>query len=47
MGAPLEDAPKLHRWSNLIQRQFDPPSLMNEREAIEEACAEFYEWAGP
>ena len=46
MGAPLEDAPKLHRWSNLIQRQFDPPSLMNEREAIEEACAEFYEWAG-
>jgi cytochrome P450 len=46
MGAPLADAPKLHRWSNLIQRQFDPPSLMNEREAIEAACAEFYEWAG-
>jgi cytochrome P450 len=46
MGAPLEDAPKLHEWSNLIQRQFDPPSLMNEREAIEHACAEFYEWAG-
>jgi cytochrome P450 len=45
MGAPLEDAPKLHRWSNLIQRQFDPPSLMNEREEIERACAEFYEWA--
>ena len=46
MGAPLEDAPRLHRWSNLIQRQFDPPSLMNEREEIERACAEFYEWAG-
>jgi cytochrome P450 len=46
MGAPLEDAPKLYEWSNLIQRQFDPPSLMNEREAIERACAEFYEWAG-
>jgi cytochrome P450 len=46
MGAPLEDAPKLHRWSNLIQRQFDGPSLLHEREAIEEACAEFYEWAG-
>lgn len=45
MGAPLEDAPKLHEWSNLIQRQFDPPSLMNERDAIERACAEFYEWA--
>jgi cytochrome P450 len=46
MGAPLEDAPKLHEWSNLIQRQFDPHSLMNERESIERACAEFYEWAG-
>jgi cytochrome P450 len=46
MGAPLDDAPKLHRWSNLIQRQFDPPSLMNERAEIEQACAEFYEWSG-
>jgi cytochrome P450 len=45
MGAPLEDAPKLHEWSNLIQRQFDPASLMNERELIERACEEFYEWA--
>ncbi len=46
MGAPLDDAPKLHEWSNLIQRQFDPHSLMNEIDAIERACAEFYEWAG-
>jgi cytochrome P450 len=46
MGAPLEDAPKLYEWSNLIQRQFDGPSLMNELEEIERACAEFYEWAG-
>jgi cytochrome P450 len=46
MGAPLEDAPKLHRWSNLIQRQFDPASLMGERDLIERACEEFYEWAG-
>jgi cytochrome P450 len=45
MGAPLEDAPKLHEWSNVIQRQFDPASLMNERELIERACEEFYEWA--
>jgi cytochrome P450 len=45
MGAPLEDAPKLHEWSNVIQRQFDPASLMNERERIERACEEFYEWA--
>ena len=46
MGAPLEDAPRLHEWSNMIQRQFDPASLMNERELIERACEEFYEWAG-
>ena len=29
LGAPREDAPRLHYWSNLIQRQFDPASLMN------------------
>ena len=29
LGAPREDASKLHYWSNLIQRQFDPASLMN------------------
>src|SRR5919106_1086985 len=46
MGAPLEDAPRLYEWSNLIQRQFDGPSLTRERDAIERACAEFYEWAG-
>jgi cytochrome P450 len=46
MGAPLEDAPKLYEWSNLIQRQFDPHSLTNELDAIEQACEEFYEWAG-
>ena len=23
MGAPLSDAPRLHHWSNMIQRQFD------------------------
>jgi cytochrome P450 len=46
MGAPLEDAPRLYEWSNLIQRQFDGPSLMTELEPIERACAEFYEWAG-
>jgi cytochrome P450 len=45
MGAPLEDAPKLYEWSNLIQRQFDPNSLMNEVDVLERACEEFYEWA--
>jgi cytochrome P450 len=42
MGAPLTDAPRLHRWSNVIQRQFDPTSLMSEREQIERAVTEFY-----
>ncbi len=44
MGAPLQDAPRLHHWSNVIQRQFDPTSLMAEREQIEQAVAEFYEY---
>ncbi|MGH2880990.1 MAG: cytochrome P450 [Solirubrobacteraceae bacterium] len=45
MGAPLSDAPRLHHWSNWIQRQFDAASMMNEREGIETAVAEFYEYA--
>jgi cytochrome P450 len=45
MGAPLEDAPRLHHWSNWIQKQFDADSLMNERALIDEAVAEFYEYA--
>jgi cytochrome P450 len=44
MGAPLEDAPRLHHWSNVIQRQFDPVSLMSERAEIEQAVAEFYDY---
>src|SRR3984885_11015066 len=43
MGAPLDDAPRLHHFSNVIQRQFDPTSLMADREQIEQAVAEFYE----
>ena len=46
MGAPLEDAPRLHDWSNWIQRQFDAPSLVADRERIERAVTEFYDWAG-
>jgi cytochrome P450 len=42
MGAPLSDAPRLHHWSNWIQRQFDAGSLMTERPLIEAAVAEFY-----
>jgi cytochrome P450 len=42
MGAPLTDAPRLHHWSNWIQRQFDAGSLVNERDRIEAAVQEFY-----
>ncbi len=45
MGAPLEDAPRLHHWSNWIQRQFDAPSLISDRDRIERAVEEFYEYA--
>jgi hypothetical protein len=45
MGAPLKDAPRLHDWSNWIQRQFDPTSLMTERERIDQAVGEFYAYA--
>src|SRR5437763_9582662 len=45
VGAPLEGAPRLAHWSAWIQRQFDAPSLMAEREQIEQACAEFYAYA--
>ncbi len=44
MGAPLTDAPRLHHWSNMIQRQFDAASLMTEREQIEQAVREFYDY---
>jgi cytochrome P450 len=45
MGAPLQDAPKLHHWSNWIQRQFDAASMASEREQIERAVEEFYAYA--
>ncbi|HET8978146.1 MAG TPA: cytochrome P450 [Solirubrobacteraceae bacterium] len=45
MGVDRRWAPKLHEWSNVIQRQFDPTSLTEDRPAIEAAVAEFYAWA--
>jgi cytochrome P450 len=42
LGAPLEDAPRLHEWSNTIQRQFDGPFLMAERPRIERSVEELY-----
>jgi cytochrome P450 len=44
MGVPLSDAPRLHHWSNWIQRQFDAGSLISERALIEQAVQEFYEY---
>jgi cytochrome P450 len=45
MGAPLTDAPRLHHWSNWIQRQFDAASMASEQDLIEQAVEEFYEYA--
>ncbi len=45
MGAADSDAPRLHHWSNVIQKQFDAIALSTEREQIDTAVAEFYEWA--
>src|SRR3954465_7879466 len=38
LGAPLADAPRLHEWSNLVQRQFDVRSLSTDLPRIEQAC---------
>jgi cytochrome P450 len=45
MGAPLADAPRLHHWSNWIQRQFDAGSMATELEQIDAAVREFYDYA--
>ena len=45
MGAPQADAPRLHHWSNWIQRQFDAVSMSSEKDQIAEAVEEFYEYA--
>jgi cytochrome P450 len=45
MGAPLADAPRLHHWSNWIQKQFDAGSMAGEKQLIEQAVEEFYEYA--
>jgi cytochrome P450 len=45
MGAPIEDAPRLHHWSNWIQKQFDAAAMATERDGIERAVEEFYTYA--
>jgi cytochrome P450 len=41
IGAPLEDAERLHELSNLLQSQFDAIALATRREELEEAAVEF------
>src|SRR3954452_17960351 len=45
MGAPLSDAPRLHHWSNWIQRQFSA-DLADKRDVIEQSVVEFYDYVG-
>ena len=44
LGAPLSDAPLLHEWSGLVQRQFDIKALADEPERIEQATCELYDY---
>jgi len=40
LGAPAQDAPKLHEWSNWVQRQFDIRALEQQAGQIEQAVVE-------
>src|SRR5918996_864173 len=41
MGSPLEDAPQLGHWANLIQKQFDPVAIATMLPTLEQASTEF------
>ena len=41
MGSPLDDAPQLGEWANLIQGQFDPVKIATMFPTIEQASVEF------
>ncbi len=45
LGAPREDAERLHEWSSWVQRQFDIRALANDLDRIERATAEVYDYA--
>lgn len=49
MGAPDEDAPRLHDWSMWIQRQFDPIALSDPHAVatMQQKAGEFYDWVRP
>jgi cytochrome P450 len=44
LGAPIEDAPKLQHWSNMVQRQFDLQALSTQIPEIERAAVEAEEY---
>jgi cytochrome P450 len=44
LGAPVADAPKLHYWSNMVQRQFDIQALATAIPDIERAAVESREY---
>ena len=44
MGAPIEDAGRLHEWANYIQQQFDPIKVSTQLDKIEAAALEFQEY---
>jgi len=44
IGAPRSDWPQLHEWSHWMQSQFDGPALLNDRDRIERAVVDFYQW---
>src|SRR6202034_2725705 len=44
LGAPDQDAPRLHEWSSLVQRQFDIKALASQVPQIERAVVELQEY---
>ncbi|MDQ4072492.1 MAG: cytochrome P450 [Actinomycetota bacterium] len=44
MGAPLEDAGRMHQWANLIQQQFDPVKIATQLDRINAASQEFADY---
>jgi len=44
LGAPDQDAPRLHEWSSLVQRQFDIKALASQVPEIERAVVELEEY---
>jgi cytochrome P450 len=44
LGAPRQDAGRLHSWSSWVQRQFDIRALQTSRDAIERAVTEVLQY---